>query len=346
MSTDADLVGLFKAQLELSKIGPGQTLAVLTEGSERADYAACFLAAAQQLGAHALQVNVPKRVSSGGAMQNFGKTSLSGNRPAIEALKEADMVIDLMTLLFSEEQLEITGAGARMLLVIEPPEVLRRMFPTQDVRRRVEHGETLLKSARTLRITSRAGTDVRYRLGKYPVVSEYGYTDTPGRWDHWPSGFLFTQGDDDGVDGTVVINRGDILCAFRRYVEDPITLRIEQGKVVAIEGDGLDATLLRDYMSSFDERAYAISHIGWGLNEKAQWHHMAIADPQKEIGMDALSFYGNVLFSTGPNSELGGTNDTPCHVDIPMRGCSLWLDDTQILQEGAMVCEALKASPI
>ena len=28
---------------------------------------------------------------------------------------------------------------------------------------------------------------------------------------------------------------------------------------------------------------------------------------------------GNVLFSTGPNGELGGPNDTLCHVDVPMR---------------------------
>ena len=38
-------------------------------------------------------------------------------------------------------------------------------------------------------------------------MTQYGYTDTPGRWDHWPAGFLFTGGDDDGVDGKVVIDR-------------------------------------------------------------------------------------------------------------------------------------------
>ncbi len=46
-----------------------------------------------------------------------------------------------------------------------------------------------------------------YKLGVYPVVTEYGYTDTPGRWDHWPAGFLFTGGADDGVDGKVVVDR-------------------------------------------------------------------------------------------------------------------------------------------
>jgi 2,5-dihydroxypyridine 5,6-dioxygenase len=101
--------------------------------------------------------------------------------------------------------------------------------------------------------------------------------------------------------------------------------------------------LLRNYMSSYDKGAYAISHIGWGLNEKAQWHHMAIADSQKELGMDALSYYGNVLFSTGPNTELGGTNDTPCHLDMPLRGCTLKLDDTVIVENGKIAPREMQA---
>ena len=64
---------------------PDQTLAVLTEDNERMEYAQAFLAAAQELGARAFQVNVPKKPVSGGLLQNVGKTSLAGNRPAIEA---------------------------------------------------------------------------------------------------------------------------------------------------------------------------------------------------------------------------------------------------------------------
>jgi 2,5-dihydroxypyridine 5,6-dioxygenase len=345
MSADASLVTLFKAELELCRLGPDETLAVLTQDNERQAYAAAFLMAAQQLGARAFQVNVPSRPKFGGLLQNVGKTPLAGNRPAIEALKNADIVIDLMFLLFSPEQIEITNSGTRMLLVLEPVEVLTRMFPNAGLRGRVEHAEGLLKSAKRMRITSKAGTDVTYELGQYPVITEYGYTDTAGRWDHWPSGFLFTQGKDDGVNGTVVLDRGDIVCAFRKYIEEPVTLRIERGYVKAIDGKGLDAALLRNYMSSFDERAYAISHIGWGLNENAQWHHMAIADSQKEIGMDALSYYGNVLFSTGPNTELGGSNDTPCHLDMPLRNCTLTLDEKLIVDGGKIVPREMQAAP-
>src|SRR5262249_13377312 len=160
--------------------------------------------------------------------------------------------------LFSREQLEIQAAGARILLCIEPMDVCARLFPTRDLRERVEAAAELLAGARTLRFTNPAGTDVVYRLGVYPVMTEDGFTDQPGRWDHWPSGFLFTGGADDGVDGRVVIAPGDILFPFKSYVRDPIELTIERGRIEDVRG-GLDAELLRSYMAGFsDPDAYAI----------------------------------------------------------------------------------------
>ena len=58
--------------------------------------------------------------------------------------------------------------------------------------------------------------------------------------------------------------------------------------------------------------------------------------------MEPRSFYGNVMFSTGPNNELGGPNDTPCHLDIPMRGCSLFLDDEPIVIDGDLVVKEMQ----
>ncbi len=71
---------------------------------------------------------------------------------------------------------------------MEPLHVLKQMFPTEDLRRRVEYAKRgCWSEAKALRFTSEAGTDVTYQLGQYPVISEYGYTDEPGRWDHFPS---------------------------------------------------------------------------------------------------------------------------------------------------------------
>ncbi len=334
MVADHDTVALFKAELELCKVRPGEVVGVLSEGAIRRDYAEAFLAASEELGADAMEINVRKRPGS-----FFGPgNSLRGHDAAIETLRRSSIVIDLMGLLWSEEQTRITSGGARMLLVIEPLEVLHRMFPRPDARRRVEAGRAILEAAKELKVTSAAGTDVTYRLGQYPVVTQYGYTDEAGRWDAWPGAFLYTAAHDDGVDGTVVIGVGDMLLPFMRYVSSPIELRIERGKIVAVHG-GVDAEIMRSFLHRWnDPRAYAISHIGWGLDETALWDFMGTSEiGPRSGGQDGRAFYGNVLFSTGPNTELGGTNDTPCHLDIPLKGCSLHLDGRPIVKDGDVV---------
>ena len=342
MAADSEMVSLFKQELALCKVGEGTSLAVLSEGDVRADYAAAFLEAAADLGADAFQVNIRKRPGS-----FFGPgNSLKGNGSAIAALKGVDMVVDLVGLLWSKEQTEITRAGPRMLLVLEHFEVLRRMLSSPDDRRRVEAGAKMLAGAKEMRITSPGGTDVVYRLGKYNVVEQYGFTDAPGRWDAWPGVFLYTAAHDDGVDGTVVIDKGDMLLPLMRYVNEPIRLTIERGMVTGIAGEGVDAELMRSFMAGFDDpRAYAVSHIGWGLDARARWEFMGTSHAGPHSGgQDGRAYYGNVLFSTGPNTEVGGTNDTLCHLDIPLRGCTLALDDRTIVENGRVVPEELRAA--
>lgn len=344
MQNLGDMIALFRAELELCKVGPGQVMAVLSSGTVRADYAQAFLVAGKELGAEVFHMNLaPKPIMT--ARYEVGRTPLAGNRVAIEALKNATIVIDLLGMLFSSEQNEITAGGTRVLMVLEPIGVLQQMFPTVEQRVRVEAAGEMMSRAKQLRVTSAAGTDMRYGLSQYPVLTEYGYTDTPGRWDHWPSGFLLTQGNDRDIEGTIMLMPGDILNAFRRYVQTPVKMIVKEGRVTAIEGDGIDASLIRSYIESFDdERAYAISHIGWGMNERANWHHMASTRTlDAELGMNGLAFYGNVLISLGPNTEVGGDNDTACHLDMPMRRCNLHLDDAPIVLDGRIIPDALRA---
>ena len=63
-----------------------------------------------------------------------------------------------------------------------------------------------------------------------------------------------------------------------------------------------------------------------------------------EIGMNGLAFYGNVLLSLGPNTEVGGDNDTACHLDMPMRHCNLFLDGTPIVQKGRIVPDSMRVA--
>ncbi|VCU68906.1 2,5-dihydroxypyridine 5,6-dioxygenase [Pigmentiphaga humi] len=343
LSVDAEALAIFEEQMRLCKVKPGETVVILNAPGELVGHVNALMLAVTRLGAKAMHLSVPRAHAVATAV--MGRHPLVGHELAIDTCKQADMVVDLMGLLFSAEQLDIQAAGTRILRIAEPLHILKQMAPTTDLRRRCELARDLMLRSKRMRITSKHGTDVSYGLSQHTVIAEYGYTDEPGRWDHFPSGFVFTQGNDGQVNGKVVLAPGDIICAFKRYVESPVTFTIENGYITRISGEGSGAELIRGYIESFDDpRGFAIAHIGFGLNERARWDQFAASkDLSKEYIMNALSFYGNVLFSTGPNSEFGGDNDTPCHMDLPMRGCSLWLDDTQILDEGRVVLPGLRA---
>ena len=268
----------------------------------------------------------------------MGRTTLADHPEEMPKLYAADLVIDLTLLLFSDEQRKIQDAGTRVLMVVEPTEILQRLFSTKDLRDRVEAAESRLRMARQLRFTNQAGTDVTYQLGNYEMLAEYGYTDIPGRWDSWPGGLIATSPNDGAVEGRVVMDQGDIIYPFMETVETSVEFIVERGRVTAINGDK-QAQTLWDFMCSFeDPLAYEISHIGWGLNENAVW-----STDVPGIGLDGRTYYGGVLFSTGPNTELGGTNNTACHLDLPMRNCTLYLDNEMIIDKGDVLPNDMRA---
>lgn len=123
----------------------------------------------------------------------------------------------------------------------------------------------------------------------------------------------------------------------KSYVSEPIVLTVENGYATRIEG-GLDAEMLREYVATFkDPQAYAISHIGWGLQPRASWTTLGLYDREATIGMDARAYEGNFLFSLGPNNEAGGSRTTACHIDIPLRRCTVRLDGREVVREGKVL---------
>jgi 2,5-dihydroxypyridine 5,6-dioxygenase len=339
--SDYDLIKAWQQVLTLSKLEAGQTVTVLTSSATHPQTLSAALIASQSMGAVVNRLDLPpvngEKALSRDSLAYLGTTPLTGNRAAIAALKESDLVLDLMTLLFSPEQHEILATGTKILLAVEPPEILVRMVPTEADRARVLAAQRRLSAAREMHVVSDAGTDLRCPMGEFPAIAEYGFVDEPGRWDHWPSGFALTWPDEGGANGQIVIDQGDILLPQKCYVTSQIVLTVKNGYAVRIEG-GMDAELLNDYMESFnDPEGYAISHIGWGLQARARRSTLGLYGREATIGMDARAYEGNFLFSLGPNNEAGGARTTACHIDIPLRLCTVSLDGQEVVRRGKVI---------
>jgi 2,5-dihydroxypyridine 5,6-dioxygenase len=339
--SDHVMLEAWKQVLGLCRLERGQCVTIITDPDTHPQTLSTAIAGAVSYGAIVNRLEfVPtnaERSLSRDKTAYVGTTPLTGNRTALAALKASDLILDMVLLLHSPEQNEVLAGGSRMLLAVEPPEILARLVPTLEDRTRVLAAARKLESARRMRVTSPGGTDLSLELGAYPLLKEYGFVEEAGRWDHWPSGFLATWANEGSANGRMVLDVGDILLPQKCYIQSPIELIIESGYVKRVNG-GLDAELLKDYMQSFkDPEAYAISHVGWGLQDRAHWSVMGLYDREASIAMDARAFAGNFLFSLGPNTEAGGSRNTPCHMDIPMRRCTIELDGDAVVRDGRVV---------
>jgi 2,5-dihydroxypyridine 5,6-dioxygenase len=242
--------------------------------------------------------------------------------------------------LFTKWLKEVMDTGTRVLMIIDAPDDLEQLMAPPDLKSALKYAEERYRKTREVRVVSEAGTDFTYGCGEYPVMVQWGYADEPGHFDHWGAGHIHTFPNEGSAKGVVVIQPGDIIILpYCRYVQDPIRLEIEDGFITKLEG-GLDAKLMRDWLddgkaNAGDRDPYAISHLGWGLNPQARWYGLAMnGDAPERHRASARVFAGNFLFSTGPNSQGGGKRTTRGHYDVPMRDCTVMLDNEVIIDKG------------
>lgn len=335
----ADLTEMFTEYVRLCGIGPGDSVLAFTNTKSNISYVAALLAASRAVGAEFLQLTVP---AGNGWMES---------RAVVEAWKSSTLVVGLLASMdthwiYSTAHSEALAAGAKTLMIEEPEDILLRLFPTQELKDRGHAGAELLHAASTIRIASAAGTDLTVSKEGRRGKCQYGISDVPGRWDHWPSAFVSTFPLDTTAQGTLVIDSGDIIIPLQRYVESPITCTIVDGRITSIDGSGADARLLADFFDeAHDDRAYLISHIGWGNEHRARWETLGLRFWEGGGVMDAESYYGNTLIafgaSKGGNSD--GTNETSFHCDIPIRNHDFYLDDRKIIEAGEFLIPELVA---
>ena len=344
----ARLTGLYRRQFELCRVGPGQTVAVVSDLGTRREYIQAAFAAAEEMGfdIYEMCVNaIPGWTSVG--VPTIGKC-----KGTLEALMAADMILIFHVPLFSKWLREVQAKGVRVQMVIDAPDDLYQLQSPPGLKEAILHAQDLYRATREVRVTSKAGTDFTYRCGEYPVMSQYGMADEPGRFDHWGVGLLHTFPNEGSANGRVVIAPGDIvILPYCRYVVDPITLDIREGHIVKIEG-GVDAALMREWLAEgqtgpTDRDPYAVSHCGWGLNPQCRWDAIALyGDAPERARAAARSFPGNFLFSTGPNTQGGGKRTTRGHYDAPMRNCTIALDGRIVVEDGSIVDPAMKVARV
>lgn len=324
----------------LCNVQPGETAAILSETQSRSILAELAELALSQMGARVFQVRLPSpRAKEAVPLRSTGTSlAIDGLEPVIKALSSSNFIVDCTVegLLHSVERSALLAQGARIMMISnEHPEILERLKPSKVIHEKALLGGQMITAAKTMRVTSAAGTDLTVDLSNVQGRGSAGIADQPGSFGYWPAGLCICYPSNGSVNGTLVLDRGDVNLTFKRYLESPVIFHIENDFITAIEGQGLDAELTRSYYANWQDRnAYAVSHVGWGMAPAARWDSLVMYDKRDTNGTELRAFAGNFLISTGANPAAG--RYTSCHFDYPMRNCTVSLDGVDVVKAGVL----------
>jgi 2,5-dihydroxypyridine 5,6-dioxygenase len=332
---------MFVQVFRLCGVQAGDACAVLSESLTRPELPQLSLLALQRIGARPFHLVMPARaVATAVPVRSTGASDAIGQLgPVVQALAASVFVADCTVegLQHAAELPRILAGGARVLAIShEHPEILERCLPRAEDQAPVREAMRQLKLSKLMHVTSGAGTDLTVNLMGARIGGVWGFTSKPGTLSHWPGGLVLAFPAAGRVNGTLVMDRGDVNLTFKRYLQDPVRLVIENDHAVQVQGDSVDAQLMRGYLQAWnDPAAGAVSHLGWGLNRLARWDAMNFYDKADFNGTELRAFAGNFLYSTGANEVAG--RHTLGHFDLPLRGCTVMLDGVAVVQGGNLL---------
>jgi len=338
---EAKWIKCFVETFKLSGAEEGDVVAVLSETQSREVLVKLSELALLQIGAKLFHVKLPTPpLQDPVPMRSTGATpAVQGIEQVISALATTKMVVDCTVegMLHAPELPAILAGGTRLMMISnEHPEILERCMPNPALKPNIDRGLKMLSDAKIMRVTSAVGTSLEIDVTDASGRGGAGYVEGPGKVGYWPAGLCLCFPKANSTNGTVVLDRGDVNLTFKRYLETPITLTFKNDFVVKIDGNGLDAQLMREYYEAFnDQNAYAVSHVGWGMNPAARWDSLVMFDKDQINGTELRALAGSFLLSTGANEFAN--RFTRGHFDLPMRHCNIWLDDQQIIDEGRLL---------
>ncbi|MCK4521095.1 MAG: aminopeptidase [Nanoarchaeota archaeon] len=180
--------------------------------------------------------------------------------------------------------------------------------------------KTKISLAKTMTIQTRAGTDLKIDLTGIKMHSADGdYTDF-GKGGNLPAGEVYFA--PNNINGKLVIDGSTRNMEGTVLIQKPITLIIQDGKIVSIQGDE-EAKLLEKSLKAaekrakYPERVWIIGEVGIGTNLKAQLVGSTIIDEKA---------YGTAHLGIGSNYWFGGNNRTIIHYDQVFKSPRIKLD--------------------
>lgn len=184
----------------------------------------------------------------------------------------------------------------------------------------------ILSKTKTIRITSPAGTDISGHVTDRPVQYETGLFRERGQFAALPNSELNISPIEGSTEGVIV---GDVrLMGYGVIRDEPITIRVSEGRVVDVTG-GKPAEYLRHTLASFkNPTAYNLAEFAMGLNPFSRPYATNLED----LGKLGFAHHG-----IGSSYAIGGKVLAPCHIDVIYKDATIEFDGRVVLDKGKVL---------
>ncbi len=189
------------------------------------------------------------------------------------------------------------------------------------------------RRARTIRATSKGGTDMTATfVPELKWVKTSGLI-TPDKWGNLPGGEIFTS--PYTVNGRFVCDGvvGDYLCAkYGDLKATPLAIEIKDSRIVDLQCDNHE--LLDEFAvyTRTDENSNRVGEYAIGTN-------LAVHDIIGNILQDEKIPGVHIAFGHPYNEHTGQTWDSTTHIDCVGRDFDIWLDDEPIMRGGRFLVD-------
>ncbi|MGI6485920.1 MAG: leucyl aminopeptidase [Thermoanaerobacterales bacterium] len=189
----------------------------------------------------------------------------------------------------------------------------------------------MTKEAKEVRITNKAGTDIKFNNDpNRPINNEIDYS-TPGA--HFLIGQIGWAPKEETINGKIAIDGaisggGD---AELGVLDEVITYIVEKGRIVDFQG-GQKAEIIKNHFKSLnDPNMYIAAHVCYGCSPNAKLEGCTTED-ERVWGSTQWGFGHQ-----GPNYSGGEPRTAKSHIDGICLDCSVWLDGRKILEDGVFI---------
>jgi len=182
-----------------------------------------------------------------------------------------------------------------------------------------------LSSAKKIRITSSAGTDLIFETGGRAAQADDGRLTSKGAFGNLPAGEAFLAPLEGTAEGKLVIDGSFPL--FKSIPEQPLVLKVKEGRVCAIE-DHPCAGELEKIFVKHHPLSRNIAEFGVGTLDTAQIRGNILEDEK---------VLGTVHVAIGDNVSMGGTVCVPVHLDGVLIRPDVWFDGRLWMKDGELI---------